>query len=173
MAVDLKLDNRGDFILSTPKHHDKLRIDWIDSDYPVLRIDFEQGQEVKTRISKTSRIRIDFLTDKQDRVNDRRFETVSDKEELRQRIMILLRTERGEISCCPNVGSYLITQRHEDINSEDVQTMVENIVYSEVMNILENPTVRAVPKKKSGPFFCQNMNVYVYEGTELFFEIEI
>lgn len=173
MAVDIKVDNRGDFILSTPNHHDKLRIDWIDSDYPVLRIDFEQGQEVKTRVLKQSRIRIDFLTDKQDRVNDRRFETVSDKEELKQRIMILLRTERGEISCCPEVGSYLVTQRHEDINSLNTKTMVENIVYNEVMNILENPTVVAVPKKKGGPFFCQNMNVYVYEGTELFFEIEI
>ena len=173
MAIDLKLDNRGDFILSTSRHHDKLRIDWIDSDYPVLRIDFEQGQEIKSRISKPSRIRIDFLTDKQDRVNDRRFETVSNKEELKQRIMILLRTERGEISCCPSVGSYLVTQRYEDINSADVQTMIENIVYNEVMNILENPTVRAVPKRKGGPFFCQNMNVYVYEGTELFFEIEI
>ena len=172
MSIDLKVDNRGDFILSSIEEYPRLRIDWIDSSYKVLRIDFEQGEECKRPI-RGERLQIDFRTNKDTFMLNKKALSLTDKEELRQRIMIKLRTELGEMSLKPEFGTYLNTQKHEDINSAVTQQMVQNIVYGAVYDMLENPSVRAIPKRKDGPFYCQNMNVYIYEDDELFFELEL
>lgn len=172
MAIDFKIDDRGDFILSTPTTYDRLKLSWVNSNYPVLRIDFEQGQECSER--KTfKRLKIDFVTDQSHQLNDNKFSTVSDLEELRQRIMIRLRTERGEMSLFKQLGSLLVTQRHEDIMSDNTKNAVEAAVYAEVNDILKKPKVVAVPKKKTGPFFCQNMNVYIYDDDTLIYTLSL
>ena len=173
MSIDFRLDNQGDFLISTPPLHNRLRLDWYDSDYPVLRINFEQGQEYPPRIPKPYRIRIDFTTDKSKEIPNRRFTVLSGVEEIKQRIMIRLRTEKDEIPYMPNFGSYLATQKHEDLLSDRTKNMIENIVYNEVVDILKDPRVIAVPKRSSGTFYCQNIHIYVYEGNELYFDIDL
>lgn len=172
MAVDLKIDNRGDFILSSITEYPRLRIDWMDSENKVLRIDFEQGEE-QSYTPLGDKLSIRFRTKQNDLLLNKKALTLTDKEELRQRIMIKLRTEFGEMSLKPEFGTYLTTQKHEDINSAVTQQMVQNIVYGAVYGMLENPSVRAIPKRKDGPFYCQNMNVYIYEDDELFFKLEL
>ncbi len=51
--------------------------------------------------------------------------------------------------------------------------MIQSIVYSEVIDMLPNPVVVVKPKKKEGPFYCQNLSVYVYNDDELIFDIEV
>lgn len=172
MALDFALDDRGDFILSTPPNHQRLKLSWIDSNYPTLRLSFEQGQPCSER-KKYTRLRVDFITDYSSRIMHRKFAVVNDRSELRQRIMIRLRTEKGETKLLKNLGSFLVTQRHEDIMSDTVKAYVESIVLLEVSDILAKPKVVAVPKRKSGPFFCQNMNVYIYENESLIYVLSL
>ena len=172
MAIDFMIDDRGDFLLSTPPAYQRLKLSWVNSNYPVLKLSFEQGQSCSERKSY-NRLRIDFIADQDSKIMNRKFMTVNDKKELRQRIMIRLRTERGEMNLFKNFGSYLVTQRHEDIMSDDVKTSVENIVYAEIADILQNPKVVAVPKRKDGPFFCQNMNVYIYDDNDLIYVLSV
>ena len=172
MATDFMIDDRGDFILSVPTLYPRLKLSWVNSNYPVLKISFEQIQEYKN-ISKNKRLRLDFITDQDSRPLNQKFVVVNDKDELRQRIAVRLKTEKGEMSLLQNLGSYLVTQRHEDIMSEDTKIAVENIVFEEISGILQNPKVIAVPKHKTGPFFCQNMNVYIYDDEELIYTLSL
>lgn len=174
MAIDFLVNNQGDFVFSNIEQYPRLRIDWIDAKQPVLRIDFEQSEEYGSFPQNSKQLRIDFITDRDNRTLDAKAATVTEIYELRQRIMLKLRTELGEMKLKPNFGSYIVTQRHEDIMSESVQSMVQSIVLAEVKNMLSNPRVTVVPKKKTGtPFYCQNMNVYIYEDEELLFVLEV
>jgi len=173
MAIDLMVDDRGDFFLGNMEQYPRLVIDWVDSTQPTLRIDFEQGEEQIDMEPKKNQFCIDFVTAQVDRSLNAKAPAVTDIQEIRQRIMIRLRTERGEMKLKPNFGSYLVTQRHEDIMSDQVQSMVKTIVMAEVSDILDSPNVVVKPKKKTGPFYCQNLNVYVYDNDELIFDIEV
>lgn len=172
MALDFALDDRGDFILSTPPNHQRLKLSWINSNYPTLKLSFEQGQPCSER-KKYKRLRVDFISDCSSRVMHRKFSVVNDRSELRQRIMIRLRTEKGEMKLFKELGSFLVTQRHEDIMSDSVKAYVESIVLLEISDILARPKVVAVPKRKDGPFFCQNMNVYIYENDDLIYVLSL
>ena len=95
-------------------------------------------------------------------------------EEIKQRLVIRLRTEFGELNLKPELGSYLVTQRHEDIISTQTRNTVYQIVYAEVQDLLDDPKVIVTSKKKIGtPFYCQNLNVYVYDDDQLIFDIEV
>lgn len=172
MALDFKIDDRGDFIVSVPPLYQRLKLSWVNSNYPVLRLNFEQQQSYSTR-RMSDKLKVDFITDQASKTMNGKFVVVTGKDELRQRIIIRLKTERGEMNLFKNLGSYLVTQRHEDIMSEETKTLVENIVLAEVADILENPKVIAVPKHTTGPFFCQNMNVYIYEDDELIYVLSL
>ena len=179
MSIDFKIDNRGDFILSSSKNYPKLRLDFINSTYKTLKITFEQGQfipelyDYDNKYNDGKRLNIEFYTDRDKAKVNRKVSTIFDKDEIKQRIIIALRTEYGEVPFMNNLGSYLVTQRHEDINSEKVHNNVRAIVLNAIGNKLENPEVRVVPKRKDGPFFCSNLNIYVYENDKLFFELEV
>lgn len=174
MAIDFLIDNKGDFVFSNIEQYPRLRIDWIDSTQPTLRIDFEQTEERSTFSQTDKQFRIDFITDRDNRTLDAKAATVTGKYELRQRIMLKLRTELGELRLKPDFGSYIVTQRHEDIRSQSVQSMIQSIVLSEVRDILDNPRVSVIPRRKTGtPFYCQNINVYIYNDEELLFVLEV
>lgn len=179
MSIDFKIDNRGDFILSSSKTYPRLRLDFVNSTYKTVRIDFEQGQKHpdlytgNEKYNDGKRLNIEFYTNKDEAKVDRKLATIFDKDELRQRIIVALRTEFNEIGFMDNFGSYLVTQRHEDITDEKVHNNVRAIVLTIIGDTLENPDVRVVPKRTRGPFYCSNLNIYVYEDNELFFELEV
>ena len=179
MSIDFEIDNRGDFILSSLKKYPRLRLDFINSTYKTLRIDFEQNRKspslfkYEDKYNNGKRLNIEFYTDKDKASVNRKLSTVIDKDEIRQRIIIALRTEYGEAKVNDELGSYLVTQRHEDITSEDVHNNVRNIVLNAIGSYLNNPDVIVVPKRINGPFYCSNLNIYVYEDDELFFELEV
>jgi hypothetical protein len=173
VAIDIRVDNRGDFVLANIRKYPRLRIDWVDSTQPVLRLDFEQAEEVVPMEPSSKQICIDFVSAQDERSLDAKALTVTDMEEVKQRLMVRLRTEYGEMSTKSDFGSYLVTQRHEDIMSTEVQNMIQSIVFSEVADLLDAPKVIVAPKKKDGPFYCQNLSVYVYNDGELIFDIEV
>lgn len=179
MSIDFKIDNRGDFVLSSSNNYPRLRLDFINSTYQTLRIDFEQGVphpplfSYEDKYKDGKRLNIEFYTNKDSARMDRKISTVFDKDELRQRIIIALRTEYNETEFMDDFGSFLVTQRHEDITEEKVHNNVRDIVLSVIGDKLDNPDVRVVPKKINGPFYCSNLNIYVYDDDELLFELEV
>jgi len=172
LALDFKLDDKGDFILSTPPLYPKLKLSWVDSNRPVLRINFEQGQECATR-QLSNRLCVSFKTTQSEQTMNRKFSTVSGKDELRQRIMIRLRTEKGEVRLLKTLGSYVMLQKHEDIMSDTTKQILEDVIMAEVADILQNPKVVVLPKRTTGPFFCQNINAYIYEDNDLVYTISL
>ena len=67
---------------------------------------------------RNNRFKIDFKTNI--KKTDSNVSTVSirDKTELAQQIIIRLKTELGEFTYIPTLGSELVLERHNDINSE-------------------------------------------------------
>lgn len=173
MAIDFQLNNQGDFVLSNMRQYERLRIDWVDNNAP-LRIDFEQGEEQVPYEMNDKQMCINFMTEQGEKTLNAKGSSVHDIEEIKQRLIIKLRTELGEMRLKPEIGSYLVTQRHEDIMSQQTRTNVYQIVYAELGDLVENPKVIVTPKKKIGtPFYCQNLNVYVYDDDKLLFDLKI
>lgn len=172
MAMDFEIDERGDFITTVSQQHERLQLSWVNSNYSVLRIDFEQGQKYNER-KIDGRLCLNFITDRGAKPVKAMFATVSDGDEVRQRIIIRLKTEKGEMRLKRTLGSYLVRQKHEDIMAAEVQAAVESAVLSEVYDILEKPKVIAKPVHTTGPFFCQNMNVYIYDDDELIYVLSL
>lgn len=172
MSIDFKVDDRGDFVVSTLPLHKRLKISFVNSKYPVLRVRFEQGQDVAA-VDGNNKLCVKFATCQGQESMNRRISTVSDINELRQRIMIRLRTEAGEIGLLPSVGSYVTILKHEDILSEKTQAELQSAVLFAIADIVQNPKVVVVPKRKSGPFFCQNINVYIYQNDILLYTLSL
>lgn len=99
--------------------------------------------------------------------------SVEDTQELKQRIRSLLRIEYGEFRFQPELGSYLATMKHKDLHAN---ATIQG-VYSIVMNVLnefgDDFSVIVAPKKVDGPFYCQNLNIYVYKSNKLLFELPL
>ena len=172
MSLDFKIDDRGDFILSTPPLHKRLKISFVHSTYPVLRIRFEQGQESKA-VDNANKLCVRFTTCQGQETMNRKISTVSDKDELRQRIMMRLRTEAGEVRLLPSLGSYVTILKHEDILSEKTHAELRSAVLFAIADIVEDANVVVVPKRKTGPFFCQNINVYIYQKDTLLYSFSL
>ena len=172
MSIDFKIDDRGDFIVSTPPLHKRLKISFVHSTHPVLRIRFEQGQESAV-IDSDKKLCVKFATCKGQETMNRKISTVSDIDELRQRIMMRLRTEAGEMRLLPSTGSYVTILKHEDIMSEQTHAELKSAILFAISDIVQNPTVVIVPKRKSGPFFCQNINAYIYQNDILLYTLSL
>lgn len=172
MAIDFEIDERGDFITTVSQQHKRLQLSWVNSNHSVLRIDFEQGQKYSERKIE-GRLCLNFISDYSTKPVKAMFATVSNNDEIRQRIIIRLKTEKGEMRLKRTLGSYLVKQRHEDIMAAEVQEAIESIVLSEVYGVLEKPKIIAKPVYTTGPFFCQNMNVYIYNDDELVYVLSL
>lgn len=172
MSLDFKIDNSGDFIVSTPPLHKRLKISFVHSTHPVLRICFEQGQETAT-VDNSNKLCIKFTTCQGQETMNRRISTVSDTDELRQRIMTRLKTEAGEMRLLPGIGSYVTIMKHQDIMSERVQEELKSAILFAISDIVDNATVTIIPKRKSGPFFCQNINAYIYQDGTLLYSFSL
>ena len=169
--IDFALTNTGDFALGKQSMHPCLRIDWKCSDYPVLKIEFEQAKEHRDQpLASALMIQFDAASgDSSDKIGKG---TLHDRDELRQRIIIMLRTELGESPLSEGLGTDLVLQKHRDINDMAVLEAIQSTVKNAVSEVLEDPVVQVKVEKSSGNFYCQNVNVYIYEKGELLYSFE-
>lgn len=75
-----------------------------------------------------------------------------------------LRTEIGESILNKNLGTQLSLMRHRNINDFSTLQKIHDIVKDNLREILDNPAVMVKPEYSDGNFFCQNVNIYIYDG---------
>lgn len=161
--IDIKTNNKGDLVVGKQEEYPRLNIKWVRSEHPSFRLLFKSGRAMEEPTQRTSeQLGIQFGLGVREK--RKRCMTVLHDDELQQRVTTRLRTELGDISGDPEYGTKLYKQKHQDIIDAAVQKAVRDIVMDAVIDILETPDVKVRKDKTNGPFFCQNLNVYVYDG---------
>lgn len=170
--LDLQIDNRGDLVSTDPLDYPKLNIRWVAAKNPILKILFRTGLNKEDYSAPKDSFKLMFYTSKPEPLKE--FNTINSTEELKQRVKVLLRTELGDIQDSSTYGTSLIADKHLDITSAAVVNSVQSIVLEAVTDLLDEPSVvveRAF--SSSGPFYCQNLNVYIYDGVDEIYEFEL
>jgi len=164
--IDLAISNSGDLAASKPLDTPKLTLSWKESEHPTLMLTLKTGRNMDDA-PEVRGLKLSFDVSTSNPLNE--CSGVHDIEELRQRIMILLRTEDGDAG----LGTLLRQQKHKDILDEEVQKAVYEIVLNAVSEYLEEPYVYIRRGSTEGPFSCQNLNIYVYNGQEEIYDFEL
>lgn len=166
--IDFKLTNSGDFTPDSPNKYPSFKLTFVTGEYPVCRIVFRQGnvydKETETLSLSNMQCKISFYVINEDEEDSIVAKTVLDDDELRQRILIALRTELNSLSNNLDFGSDLQLDRHEDITQQKTLDSIQQHVYEIVAPLLTDPQVYVRKELSSGTFYCQNVNVYIYDG---------
>ena len=136
--IDFTLDKIGDIILAPAYQYPSFTIDYYipsgTRKYGAFRIDFDT--DVKQYDVTKHDFRIDFYTDtKPDRTLWMTAPPIRDNAELAQEILIRLKTELGEFSYLPELGSRIVLERHEDIRSDVVLEQVKQYVEDAIADV--------------------------------------
>lgn len=171
--IDFSIDNNGDITLERKDYIPKFKISFRRSSFPIFNLKFLQASEVSSNHSNYDLcVKFKVFNDRDDG-NDVVNKSVIDKEELKQRIRILLRTEQNELLNKEDFGSKVYTYKHSDILADSTLQGIKQTVLNELNNIIDTETnvldVEVIPKMADGPFYCQNVNIYIYLNNELLF----
>lgn len=170
--LDLQIDNRGDLVSTEPLSYPKLNIKWAAANNPMLKILFRAGLNKENYSAPKNNFKLMFYTANPEPLKE--FNTIRSTEEIKQRIKVLLHTELGDIQDLSTYGTSLVINKHLDITSDAVVNSVQSIVLNVVSDILDDPSVKVVRAfSSSGPFYCQNLNVYIYDGADEIYEFEL
>lgn len=172
--IDFTLNNKGDIILERKDYIPKLKISFRRSLFPIFNLKFLQASEVVSNHYNYNLCVKFKVSNNRDDGNDVVNKSVIDKEELKQRIRILLRTEQNELLNKEDFGSKVYTYKHLDILADSTLQGIKRTVLNELSNIIDTETntldVEVIPKMTDGPFYCQNVNIYIYLNNELLFD---
>jgi gene 25-like lysozyme len=159
--IDIAINNSGDFILGKKPCASRLSLSWKSGAYDSLRLSFKTGKNMNDPRESTG-LCLEFTTS--NITPQLACQSTHDAEELKQRILVLLRTERGELVGQRSYGAELNQKRHQDITNAEVVRAVEDIVLAAVEPLLNEPRVAVEKRLSDGVFRSQNINVYIYDG---------
>lgn len=136
--IDFSLNQIGDIVSASAWQYPSFTIDIYtpagNRKYDAFRIDFDT--DIPRYNMANNGILIEFNTDlRTDHTNWITTESVKDKEELAQEVMIRLKTELGEFSFIPSLGSQIVLERHEDIRSSVVLEQIRQYVEEAIADI--------------------------------------
>lgn len=171
--IDLEVNNAGDIVLERPTDFPKMDVSFVMAAYPALQIQFMTAKNEKAEVPlpETS-LSIRFKIN-EDSIKGIGCSLINEKDALRQLIMLRLRTECGDIYNQPGYGSRINDYKHTDIRSETIRNKIASIVYDIVKDLLEEPSVIIKGEQSSSFFYCQNLNIYIYENGRLFFSFPV
>ena len=172
ILVDFEMTNSGDMKLSATEKLPCFNIKWYESEFPVFQIKWEQ-QEVPASRPSDERFTLSFHTISRRTSETKAVRPVRHERELIQRIAILLRTEIGSCRLSRGLGTTLSLDKHKDIRDIQVLQSIQGKIISAIDGLVENPAVVLKVEEKDGPFYCQNVNVYIYQNDELLYETHI
>lgn len=165
--IDFKLDSSGDIVLEKDEPIKKIKVGMGFSEFPILKATFRQrkkyDEEAEMLQTSDMRAKISF---KKNTTDSNKIKNIYDEEAIRQRIMILFRTKKGIIEQRPEFGSEINYLRHEDRTVKGFTTELEDLMANELKDILEQPNVAVRHVKADGPFSCQTLTAYIYDGTK-------
>ncbi len=165
--LDIAIDNRGDIISKTPQQFPTIKLKWKMTGESTFRILFKTHGDKK----KAEGFNISFRTSN-DSIQTKTA-SVWGEDELKQRILILLRTQLGDIETQPDYGTELVNQKHLDITDQRVLQKVHDIVFNAVSPLLDDPRIYVQKKITEGPFYCQNIDIYIYDGKKEIYNFEM
>ena len=171
--IDFKINNKGDLVLGKAQKFDGMRINFFASQFPAMRISFLQEEETSSVGVTGGQMRIRFNTSNNAFEKDKIACVAKTVEELKQRIVIALRTEYGDIVTKPGFGSTVYQLKHKDMYSKDIQQRLHDIVQKQCEKILDEPTVHVKAETYNGVFYCQNINIYIFERKKLLYKFSV
>jgi len=170
--VDFEMTNSGDLKLSATERLPGFNISWYESEFPVLCLNWEQQEKSADELVSNS-LELTFITNNRRSEYTRTIAPLRHNRELAQRITILLRTELGNSKLSPNLGTTLNLEKHEDIRDIQVLKAIQNKILAAINGLVENPAVILKVEEKDGPFYCENVNVYIYQNSALIYQFSI
>lgn len=167
--IDIEVNLRGDVVLKKTESRPALKLTIGKSPYPILHFPFKSGKNFSppNPIPPNS---LSLSFDVGPYEQPKESYAIRDIEELRQRIMVLLRTELGEIHGEQTYGARIPTYKHLDITKPETLSQVQEHVYEMVSPLLTSPRVEVRRKKlPESHFYNQNLFIYIYDGkTEVY-----
>ena len=168
--IDLKINATGDLELKENIKYPSFIMDFNINKYPAFKLDFKQGKAALSQIEDNG-FMLNFMTNGVK--GNYRCYAIRDAEQLKQRIAVILKTELGDIKNLENFGTLIRTLKHLDITADSTLQAIHDMVYDVISSMLEEPSIKVVKRKKDGPFFCQNLDVYIYDGENELYKFEI
>ena len=170
--VDFEMTNGGDLKLSASERFPGFSINWYESEFPVLCLSWEQQETPAGRLGSEG-FTITFDTSNERTEFTKSVAPVRHSKELAQRVAILLRTELGSSPLSPELGTTLVLNKHKDIRDMQVLKSIQGKILAAIDGLVENPAVILKVEEKDGPFYCQNVNVYIYQNSDLIYQTSI
>ena len=170
--VDLEMTKSGDLKLSATEKLPSFQIDWYESEFPVFCLDWEQ-QEKPSAKPENDGLEITFNASNKSTELTKTVRPVRHEAELTQRLIILLRTELGDSALAPDLGTTMVLNKHQDICSMPVLKEIQSKILAAIDGLVENPSVVLKVEEKDGPFYCQNVGVYIYQNNDLVYQSSI
>lgn len=169
--IDFALNNAGDIILEHKEIYDIFKLSFVDSGYPVFKTNFHVLNNPPAKKDKRS-FRLRFTTNQNESAY-KKIKTIHKNDEIRQRIMLKLRTELNDIFHHQDFGSNINIQRHKIITDANLE-LLASMAQDTIQNIT-NDTYRVEAKqvKRNNNFVTENINLYIYRNEELFFVFEL
>ena len=162
--IDIEVNLRGDVVLKKTESRPALKLTIGKSTYPILHLPFKSGKNFSpSNPVPPNSLSLSFDIGSYEEPKESY--AIRDIEELRQRIMVLLRTELGEIHGEQTYGAKIPTLKHLDITKEETLSQVQQHVYETVSSLLTSPRIEVRRKKlPESHFYNQNLFVYIYDG---------
>lgn len=173
--LDFEITNSGDIKIEKNELTSSLTIRFLLNNSPALRIQFDSliEENYKTKI-KEDICRFSFKTKKKAIKEYKNFKIAKNDDAIRQQIMMRLRTEIGDVKAYKDYGSRLHEIKHFDIRSSAVLSKIKNITEDIISDFLDNyEIVVKTEKNDDSYFYCQNVNIYIYNNDYLFYKFSI
>lgn len=162
-AVDFKIDNDGDLIFNNIPNNNKFMLKFNISDISQFRIKINSNPTQIMSKDMKKKFHICFKTKNIDTSKNKcSANIVSGIEEISQLIEIRLKTSEKEAGR-ESLDSSLQKLKHTFfVDSEDLFSRIESAVKEKIDDIVTNANVHVEYKKGNGNFYCQNINIYIY-----------
>lgn len=169
--IDFALNNKGDLILEEQPVLPGFKLNFRISQHPVFAVKFFQAPAQD--VVRGDNFKICFNTMEHSEETKYRASLVEGIEAAVQQVIIRLRTELTELPKRQTVGSQLRTIKHERLNSALNISRIESMTVDAISGIVTNLEVVAKAEHGVGPFYCQNVNIYIYSNGILFHKFSI
>jgi hypothetical protein len=169
--IDFALTDKGDLILEEQPALPGFRLDFRIAQYPGLVVKFFQAPQQS--VLSNSNFKVCFNTKAHNEEIKYRASLVEDIMAAVQQVIIRLRTELKELPVRPNIGSKLRIAKHGRLNSPLNMSTIEAMTVEAIKGIVPEVEVVAKAEFGIGPFYCQNVNIYIYSNGTLFHKFSV
>lgn len=173
--IDFKLDDSYDISLDPVNNVPRFKLQFSYTENPTFLIQFSVRGERQEITTSLPRFQIVFQTEDLSDKTKYAVSTVTRLNEIVQALQIRLKTELSEIPAdeYSAFGSELVYTRHQDLVNETTLSQITQYTIDAIADILDDGyTVQsfAEPDDSAGYFYCQHVNVYIYDrtGTEVY-----